>query len=158
MHPTSYPNTLRIKFVLIICVACLAFCTDAEPSSKPTTAPTTHQADHDSIVPKFPGSLHVLSVMHEDIKNTRLEADTACVIDDLEMTLRFTAAKREDARIFITDTLGKTYKELIAGRVKPGFNEFNFNSEPLPYGEWLIYVTFDVYDDTVQVVRFQKQP
>lgn len=143
-------------FVFII--GALLACDSADTQVQTERQKTTQTAPvlTDSIVPKYPGSLELVSVQFPELVNSKGENDTACRVMNDEMILRFIANKREDARIFINDTLGVTHKMLLAGRVKPGMNEFAYSSEPLPYGKWSLYVTFDVFEDTVQVVQFIK--
>ncbi len=139
-------------------IGALLACDSADNQVQTERPKTTQTAPvlTDSIVPKYPGILDLVHVQFPDLVNAKGVKDTACRVVNDEMILRFIANKREDARIFINDTLGVTQKMLLAGRVKPGMNEFAYSSEPLPYGKWILYVTFDVFEDTVQVVQFNK--
>jgi hypothetical protein len=68
------------------------------------------------------------------------------------------AETNQDGRVFINDSLGQQVKMLHEGRIKPGFNEFAFNTEPLQYGRYSLYVTFQMFNDTIQRIGFVKRP
>lgn len=140
---------------LLVLFACQEASEPKNQASK-SAAPAEKTAPEDSIVDKFPGRIYIRSIAMDSLVNMKGELDTACISLGDEMRLRFIADNREDGRIFINDTLGNHYKTLLAGRVKPGMNEFMFSSEPLPYGDWELYVTFKQYEDTIQHIRFSK--
>lgn len=150
---------MKTPILILGCILVLLACQETPESqvqASQSSVAEKSRSPEDSIVGKYPGRIYISSVANDSLINMKGELDTACISLGEEMRLRFVADKREDGRIFINDSLGNTYKTLLAGRVKPGMNEFIFSSEPLPYGNWELYVTFNQYEDTIQHVHFAK--
>ena len=103
------------------------------------------------------GSLSVLTIEETEIRNMHGEPVVAVSVEEPDLVLHFIAEKREDVRIWIADpTSGDVHKRLYEGRAKPGLNAFRFQHDPLPLGDWEIFVAFEAGADTVQRVIFRK--
>jgi hypothetical protein len=109
------------------------------------------------VLSKISGSLSVLTVEETEIRNMHGEPVVAASVEEPDLVLHFIAEKREDVRIWIADpTSGEVHKRLYEGRAKPGLNVFRFQHDPLPLGDWEIFVAFEAGADTVQRVTFRK--
>jgi hypothetical protein len=153
-----------MKFFLTLCMAIFLFsaCRQDASSGQIATAPSNQANatlfDSVPITPKISGRIEVLDVLHPAVRRKDQSLDTACWVKDQELFLRFMAETNQDGRVFINDSLGQQVKMLHEGRIKPGFNEFAFNTEPLQYGRYSLYVTFQMFNDTIQRIGFVKRP
>lgn len=149
-------NLLSISLVIVLLSACRQDGSQQQESTTPSTNVAALAIDTLSITPKILGHIDVVDVAHPAVRRKDQSLDTACKVVGQEMFLRFMAETNQDGRVFINDSLGRRVKMLHEGRVKPGFNEFAFNTEPLNYGRYELFVTFQIFADTVQRISFTK--
>jgi hypothetical protein len=152
----KYLFTLGVVFFLFS--ACRQDGSIAQNQTLSSEAVSATILDTVPITPKILGRLEVLDILHPAVRRKDQSLDTACRVIDQELFLRFMAETNQDGRVFITDSLGRQVKMLHEGRIKPGFNEFAFNTEPLNFGRYDLFVTFQIYADTIQRIRFTKSP
>jgi hypothetical protein len=152
----KYLFTLGVVFFLFS--ACRQDGSIAQNQTLSSEAVSAPLLDTVPITPKILGRLEVLDILHPAVRRKDQSLDTACRVIDQELFLRFMAETNQDGRVFITDSLGRQVKMLHEGRIKPGFNEFAFNTEPLNFGSYDLFVTFQIYADTIQRIRFTKSP
>ncbi len=147
---------LTFFVILFLFSACRQDGSSEQIVSTPSEQATAPQFDSVPITPKILGRIEVLDILHPAVRRKDQSLDTACRVVDQELFLRFMAETNQDGRVFINDSLGSRVKMLHEGRIKPGFNEFAFNTEPLNFGRYDLYVTFQMYADTIQRIQFTK--
>ena len=108
-----------------------------------------------TVAPPMPGSIVINTIAgYQD--ELILKDKPLAFIQNEEIHLMLHGNKREDGRIFILDKDEELVKMLYAGKINQGGKEFSFQHEPLPIGKYDLYVTFDIYEDTILHLNFDK--
>jgi len=141
------------RTTLLLCVL-LSSCTCESEDKSSDSQYNTFDSPPEIALP-VPGSIVVNKITGHQEELISSDKPLAFIKGE-EIHLLLHGNKREDGRIFILDKEEKLVKMLHAGKIKSGNNEFSFQHEPLPIGEYDLYVTFDIYEDTILHLDFEK--
>ena len=141
------------RTILVLCVL-LSSCNSGYEDKSLEPQHNTMAADQ-VIAPPVPGSI-VIKTMKGSQEELLPNDKPMAFIQGEEIHLMLHGNKREDGRIFIKNKKEELVKMLYAGKIKHGVKEFSFQHEPLPLGNYDLYVTFDIYEDTILHLSFNK--
>ena len=141
------------KTTLLLCVLLSSCTSGSEDKSSDSQYNTINPTQE--IAPPVPGSIVINKITGHQEELISSDKPLAFIIGE-EIHLLLHGNKREDGRIFILDKEEELVKMLHAGKIKSGNHEFSFQHEPLPIGKYDLYVTFDIYKDTILHLDFDK--